>query len=187
MQLPSVSFSDLKLPPNVVSLTRFPLAVLFPLLIPSPGAAFAVLLAAGLTDVVDGWLARKNGQVTPIGAIVDPIADKTFALTVVVTLLVRGMLPLWAIPALLVREIFEAPLVLWLFATRSRRDKRRAEASANIPGKIATVAQFAAVMSALAMPEVLDTILIVAAVAGALAGVSYWVRALKALRAPASG
>jgi len=183
MKLPSVSLADLRLPPNVVSLTRFPLAILFPLLIVSPGAAFAVLLSAGLTDVVDGWLARKNGQVTALGAIIDPIADKTFALTVVITLLVVRMLPLWAVPALLAREIFEMPLVLWLFATRAQKDKRRAQASANIPGKIATVIQFGAVMCALALPQMLDAMLILAAVSGALAGVSYWTRALGSLRA----
>jgi CDP-diacylglycerol--glycerol-3-phosphate 3-phosphatidyltransferase/cardiolipin synthase len=185
MQLPPISVADLKLPPNMVSLSRFPLAVAFPLVIASAshGAAFAVLLAAAMTDVVDGWLARRNGQVTALGAIIDPIADKTFAVVVVVTLIAQRMLPLWAVPALLVREIFEMPLVLWLLATRRARDGRRqVEARANIPGKLATVIQFGAVMSALAWPEALYALLGLAAVAGALAGIVYWMRALSQMR-----
>lgn len=170
----------------MVSLARLPLAALFPLLVWNPGAAFAVLLAAALTDVVDGWLARRNGQVTTLGAIIDPIADKTFALVVVVTLLVERMLPLWAVPALLMREIFEMPLVLWLFATRRSRSDRQVEARANIPGKLATVLQFGAVMSALAIPSALDALLGLAAVAGAFAGIAYWVRALEQLRGGAA-
>jgi cardiolipin synthase (CMP-forming) len=166
----------------MVSLARFPLAAVFPFLVKNPGAAFAVLLAAALTDVVDGWLARKNGQVTVLGAIVDPIADKTFALTVVVTLLAHRMLPLWAIPALLMREIFEMPLVLWIFATRKSREERQVEARANIPGKLATVLQFGAVMCALAIPNALNVMLGLAAVAGAFAGITYWARALDQIR-----
>jgi CDP-diacylglycerol--glycerol-3-phosphate 3-phosphatidyltransferase/cardiolipin synthase len=162
----------------MVSLARIPLAVAFPLVVASPGAAFAVLLAAALTDVVDGYLARRNNQVTALGALIDPIADKTFAVVVVVTLIAARMLPLWAVPALLVREIFELPLVLWVLATRRARDKAVVKASANMLGKLATVIQFGAVMSALAWPEALSTLLALAAVAGAFAGVAYWVRAL---------
>jgi CDP-diacylglycerol--glycerol-3-phosphate 3-phosphatidyltransferase/cardiolipin synthase len=179
MRLPPISARDLKLPPNMVSLARIPLAVIFPFVVVSPGAAFAVLLAAALTDVVDGYLARKNNQVTALGALIDPVADKAFAVTVVVTLIATRLLPLWAVPALLVREIFELPLVLWVLATRRSRDKSVVKASANVLGKLATVIQFGAVMSALAWPEALETLLGLAAVAGAFAGVAYWVRALR--------
>lgn len=178
MKLPPVSWADITLAPNIVSLIRLPLAVLFPLLIHRPIAAFVVLAAAGLTDVIDGWLARKNGQVTALGAIIDPVADKAFALTVVITLLVRSMLPLWAVPALLAREIFELPLVLWIIAARAPARSRSAQASANVPGKLATVIQFGAVMSALIAPDMLESVLVLAAVAGVLAGISYWARAL---------
>lgn len=179
MKLPAVNFADIALAPNIVSLTRLPLAVVFPLLIDNPGAAFAVLIASALTDVVDGWLARRNGQVTALGAIIDPIADKAFALTVVITLLARRMLPLWAVPALLAREIFELPLVVWVFLTRGSNPERRVAASANIPGKIATTIQFGAVMSALIMPELLELSLVLAAAFGALAGITYWTRTMR--------
>jgi cardiolipin synthase (CMP-forming) len=182
--MPRYRLADLALLPNVLSALRIPLAFAFPFVVTSPRAALAVLLAAALTDVLDGWLARRTGQVTAVGAVVDPIADKVFATTVVVTLLVHRELPLWALPALLAREILEAPLVLWILLSRSFRGARKATAKANIPGKLATTVQFVAVFSAIAVPYLLDAALVAAAIAGSLAGVSYWTRELHRLRKP---
>ena len=173
--------ADLALLPNVLSALRLPLAVAFPFVVANPRAALGVLVAAALTDVLDGWLARRRGQVTAVGAIVDPLGDKVFATTVVVTLLVRHDLPGWALPALLAREILEAPLVLWVLVSHSFRRARRTDARANIPGKLATVVQFVAVISAIVVPEVLFAALIAAAVSGVLAGISYWHRELERL------
>lgn len=181
--MPTLSARDLALPPNLMSLARLPLAVLFPFVATRPGLALAVLCCAGLTDVLDGWLARRAGQVTRIGAIVDPIADKVFALTVVATLLQSGKLPLWGIPALLAREILELPLALWIALSRRFRGRRLSAASANIPGKLATTVQFAAVLTAIALPVALPAMLAAAAIAGAAAGVSYWGRQLRRIPA----
>ncbi|AUX40133.1 CDP-diacylglycerol--glycerol-3-phosphate 3-phosphatidyltransferase [Sorangium cellulosum] len=180
----TLSVRDLALPPNLMSLARLPLAALFPVVATRPALALVVLCCAGLTDVLDGWLARRSGQVTRTGAIVDPIADKVFALAVVVTLLASGALPLWGIPALLTRELLELPLALWIALSSRFRGARLATASANIPGKLATVVQFAAVFTAIAFPEVLPAMLAAAAVAGVAAGASYWARQLR--RAPAA-
>ncbi|WP_437782288.1 CDP-alcohol phosphatidyltransferase family protein [Sorangium sp. So ce1097] len=184
LAMPPLSARDLALPPNLMSLARLPLAALFPFVAAHPGPALAVLCCAGITDVLDGWLARRSGQVTRMGAIVDPIADKVFALTVVGTLLHGGALPLWGIPALLAREILELPLALWIALSRRFRGARLSTASANIPGKLATTVQFAAVLAAIALPAALRPMLAAAAGAGAAAGISYWVRQLR--RAPAA-
>lgn len=178
----TLSARDLVLPPNLMSLARLPLAALFPVVATRPALALTVLCCAGLTDVLDGWLARRSGQVTRTGAIVDPIADKVFALAVVGTLLQSGSLPLWGIPALLARELLELPLALWIAVSRRFRGARLSTASANIPGKLATTVQFAAVFTAIALPAALPTMLAAAASAGAAAGVSYWARQLR--RAP---
>jgi CDP-diacylglycerol--glycerol-3-phosphate 3-phosphatidyltransferase/cardiolipin synthase len=174
----SFSARELALPPNLLSLARLPLAALFPLVAERPAAALAVLFAAGVTDVLDGWLARRSGRVTTTGAIIDPIADKAFALAVVGTLLAQGKLPLWGIPALLAREILEVPLALWIAFARRFRGARLSGASANLPGKLATTVQFAAVLSAIALPAALPVALAAAAASGAAAGVTYWVRQL---------
>ena len=176
--MPRNRFADLFLLPNLLSALRLPLAVVFPFVVANPRAALAVLVIAALTDVFDGWLARRTGQVTAVGAVVDPIADKVFATTVVITLLLRQEMPTWALPALLAREILEAPLVAWVLVSQSFRGARKADARANIPGKLATVVQFVAVLSAIAAPELLEAALVAAAVAGVLAGVSYWHREL---------
>ena len=55
---------------------------------------------------------------------------------------------------------------------------REVIARANVPGKLATVFQFCAVLSAIALPNMLNVLLAVAAIAGGLAGVAYWMRAL---------
>ncbi|WP_437327859.1 CDP-alcohol phosphatidyltransferase family protein [Sorangium sp. So ce381] len=170
---------DLALPPNLLSLARLPLAALFPIVATQPALALTVLCCAGLTDVLDGWLARRSGQVTPTGAIVDPIADKVFALAVVGTLLESGALPLWGIPALLARELLELPLALWIAVSRRFQGARLSAASANIPGKLATAVQFAAVFAAIALPSALTAMLAASAIAGAAAGVSYWARQLR--------
>jgi|HubBroStandDraft_6_1064221.scaffolds.fasta_scaffold277635_2 cardiolipin synthase len=178
------SVEELLLAPNVMSALRLPLAALFPFASRSRGTTLAVLAAAGLTDVLDGWLARRNGQVTATGAVLDPVADKVFALSVVGTLIAQRRIPRWAIPALLAREILEAPLLAWVLLRRGGRGEDVSEARSNVPGKIATAAQFAAVMAALEAPAALPPALVCAAVTGTIAGVAYWVRELG--RAPSS-
>lgn len=180
--MPRYRLADLLLLPNVLSALRLPLALVFPFVAANARVALVVLVLAALTDVFDGWLARKLGQVTAVGAVVDPIADKVFATTVVITLLLRHQMPTWGLPALLAREILEAPLVAWVLVSQSFRGARKAAARANIPGKLATVVQFVAVLSAIAVPELLEASLIAAAVAGVLAGVSYWHRELHRVR-----
>jgi cardiolipin synthase (CMP-forming) len=179
--MPHYRLADFALLPNILSALRLPLAAVFPFVIENSRIALGVLVMAALTDLLDGWLARRSGHVTALGAVIDPIADKVFATTVVVTLLIHQDLPLWALPALLAREILEAPLVLWILLSRSFRGQRKATARANLPGKLATAVQFVAVFSAIAIPYLLDVALVAAAIAGSLAGASYWVRELHRL------
>lgn len=59
------------------------------------GFALATFLAASLLDVLDGWLARRWGQVTPLGTVLDPIVDVVFNLTIFASLARAGLLPVW--------------------------------------------------------------------------------------------
>ena len=104
------------------------------------GAHFAIAGAAAATDWLDGRLARGSGQVTRLGELLDPIADKTFMVVALVSLAVRGMLPLWTLPLLLARDIGVAVGALFVLArgTRVRMPARR-------PGKIVTWVQFASI------------------------------------------
>jgi cardiolipin synthase len=74
--------------PNLITIGRFFLIPLFLLLFFSnlPQAnllSFLVLLLAGLSDMLDGYLARKKGQITDIGKLLDPLADKVMMLSVI--------------------------------------------------------------------------------------------------------
>src|SRR5271170_2332003 len=75
--------------PNAVSLSRFVMAAGF-LAARSTDVRVALIGAASLSDVLDGWIARRRGQVTRLGGMLDPIADRTFVLVVVMVYLARG-------------------------------------------------------------------------------------------------
>lgn len=74
--------------PNLITIGRFFLIPFFLLLFFSslPQAnllSFLVLLLAGLSDMLDGYLARRNGQITDVGKLLDPLADKLMMLSVI--------------------------------------------------------------------------------------------------------
>lgn len=61
--------------------------------------------AAALTDMLDGYLARRSNKVTVIGKFLDPLADKLIVLTILLTLLAMGRIELWIVGLILAREI----------------------------------------------------------------------------------
>jgi CDP-diacylglycerol--glycerol-3-phosphate 3-phosphatidyltransferase len=67
--------------------------------------AALVYSAAALTDLVDGWLARKMGVVSVLGKFLDPLADKLLVMAVLVYMVPMGRMPEWAVVLLLAREI----------------------------------------------------------------------------------
>jgi len=170
------SAADLARAPNLLSLARLPLAAGFPFALASPRAALAVVGVAALTDALDGFVARRSRHVTATGAIIDPICDKVFAIVVIVALVARGMLAPWALPALLAREVLEAPLLLFVLAKRAPAEP--AATMAGALGKVTTAALFLAVACSIAWPDAATAAVIVACVFGALAGIWYWHRAL---------
>lgn len=65
-----------------------------------------IFVAASLTDLLDGYLARKWNQVTTFGKFFDPIADKLLVLAALLILMDCGMIAMWAVLVLLAREFF---------------------------------------------------------------------------------
>ena len=99
----SASFLNLA---NIVTLGRLcliPLAFLS-VLDNRMGQAFALFVVAGLSDALDGWLARRYGG-NALGAIMDPIADKALLVTMYVTLAAVGVLPQWVAILVVFRDI----------------------------------------------------------------------------------
>jgi cardiolipin synthase (CMP-forming) len=67
-------------------------------------AAFWLFVAAGLSDALDGWLARRNGP-TRLGAMIDPVADKALLVSMFVTLAVVQVLPDWLAILVVFRDV----------------------------------------------------------------------------------
>src|SRR5437763_3806679 len=110
--------------PNVLSFIRLLCAPLFLWLLfdrhDRVGAAF-LLGGLGATDWVDGYIARHFGQVSTVGKVLDPTADRVLLAGGVSAILVGGAVPAWVAWATLVREALVAGAVLILAALGARR------------------------------------------------------------------
>lgn len=121
--------------PNLLSLLRIAMTPLAAVLVArgSP-AAYPVIAVALLTDFLDGWTARRFGESTPLGRILDPVADKVFAGGILVALAATSRIP-WEIATLVVVRDAVLLAVSWL-KIRSGEPVP----AANLLGKIAFAA-----------------------------------------------
>jgi cardiolipin synthase len=84
--------------------------------------AAAVLLAVlGATDWVDGYVARRFHQVSTVGKVLDPAADRLLVGTAVIAIMIHGAVPIWFGTATIVREVAVAAMVLVLAALGAER------------------------------------------------------------------
>jgi cardiolipin synthase (CMP-forming) len=93
--------------PNVISFARLlgvPLFLYLFLVAHAEVAAVVVLTVGGTTDWVDGYLARRLQQVSRLGELLDPAADRLYILATLLALTVKSVLPWWFTAALLLRE-----------------------------------------------------------------------------------
>ena len=136
--------------PNLITLSRIPLMVIVVALLhpwnghPLPWAwtiALVMFLFGALTDWLDGWLARKMGQVSDFGKFMDALVDKIFTMGTFVSLLALGVVGLWALfPILLIlaREF----LITGLRLVAAAQGKTLAAEKA---GKVKTVMQITSI------------------------------------------
>ncbi|MHA6758847.1 CDP-diacylglycerol--glycerol-3-phosphate 3-phosphatidyltransferase [Streptacidiphilus sp. PAMC 29251] len=105
--------------PNMLSMARLVGVPVFLWLVLWPvfggphndGWAVLILMASGVSDYLDGKLARKWGQISRLGQLLDPLADRLFVLSTIVGLTWRGIMPWWLTVLLLGREVFIASLL----------------------------------------------------------------------------
>jgi cardiolipin synthase (CMP-forming) len=93
--------------PNIITLGRLlsvPLAVWL-VLSGAHAAAFLLFVAAGISDGVDGFIAKRYNLRSPLGALLDPIADKALLVSMYVTLGIAGELPNWLVILVVFRDI----------------------------------------------------------------------------------
>jgi CDP-diacylglycerol---glycerol-3-phosphate 3-phosphatidyltransferase len=74
--------------------------------------ATGVFVIAMATDQIDGWLARRRGVSSPLGKLLDPVADKVLVLAALVMLIGEGVAPAWMVAAIIVREFLVSGLRL---------------------------------------------------------------------------
>jgi cardiolipin synthase len=104
--------------PNSITIGRI-LAVPFVIWSITAGrfqVAFWLFVAAGISDAVDGFLAKRLGAQSEFGAYLDPLADKALLMSIYVTLGIAGSLPLWVVIAVVSRDvmIIGAVVVAWI-------------------------------------------------------------------------
>ena len=107
--------------PNILSVIRILLVFVFVYVLfalDNMLAALFVFFLAGATDVVDGYLARRNNWITNLGKILDPFADKLMQCTVLVCLWIKDIVPLWFVIPFFVKEILT--LLLGAIAIKRR-------------------------------------------------------------------
>ena len=93
--------------PNLISAIRILLIPLFVGLIVDPDTTTAGLILFGVvvaTDWVDGLVARRTGQVSELGKVLDPVADRLAIAAGLVALAIRGVFPWWAATLILIRD-----------------------------------------------------------------------------------
>jgi CDP-diacylglycerol--glycerol-3-phosphate 3-phosphatidyltransferase len=97
-------------PANLLGIARIlatPVVVAL-ILIGRPGlgiVAFGLFALAAITDLLDGWIARARGEVSPLGVFMDLTADKVLVAGVLVAMVEVGLLPTWIVATILVREL----------------------------------------------------------------------------------
>lgn len=138
----SPSSSGVLTVPNAISMLRIALIPVFCWLIVDPDTSAAGIILFSVvvaTDWVDGLLARRLNQVSEVGKILDPVADRLAIAAGLVALVVRGAFPLWAASLILVRDL----AILGVGAVVFAREKVRLDV--RWIGKIATFSLMTAI------------------------------------------
>jgi cardiolipin synthase len=104
--------------PNLITLGRILLVpvVVWAIIYGELWLAFVLFLAAGVSDAVDGYLAKRFNMASELGAYLDPLADKTLIVSIYVTLGIAGNIPLWLVILVVSRDIMiiGAIMLSWL-------------------------------------------------------------------------
>ncbi len=170
--------------PNILTLLRLPLATCVAWLVVrgDSSVALPVLAVAGLTDALDGYLARRFDAVSRFGALWDPIADKALLVSVFVSLGAGGLVPMWLVWMVVARDV-----LILAVAGMALISGRRGGLAPSVWGKLSTFVQIVTGLTALASdaipglgaerPAVI--LPVVAAITTAWSGVHYAWRAAR--------
>ncbi len=129
--------------PNILTTVRLFLVPLFAYLMLGTQnlyAAAMVLVLSGLTDIVDGYIARRYNMISNFGKVYDPFVDKLMQITAVICLVLREVIPIWLLLLVVIKEVtmIISGAVLYF---------RKIVVSSNWYGKAATVVFYAGIIT----------------------------------------
>ncbi len=134
--------------PTVLTLSRIVLIPFFVITVyRHPGIGALVFGVASVTDFLDGYLARRSGQITKFGIIMDPIADKFLIITALIVLVDMERLPAWIAIVLIVRDFL-------ITALRVVALSRDIVMPAEMGGKLKTTAQITSILCMVLMGNI---------------------------------
>lgn len=130
--------------PNILTIIRFlliPVIILFAFQ-DNYVATIIVLTISGLTDILDGYIARKFNFITDFGKLMDPLADKATQIALLGTLTIQKIIPLWIIVIVLIKEFLMVSGASFLYG-------KELVVSSKWYGKLATVLFYIAIVCSL--------------------------------------
>lgn len=131
--------------PNLITIGRLFLVPLVVVMITNGRweAAFILFVAAGVSDAIDGFIAKRFGMTSELGAYLDPVADKALIVSIYITLALVGAIPVWLVILVVSRDlmIVSAVILSWVM-------EKPVEIAPFVVSKLNTAAQlsFAALM-----------------------------------------
>lgn len=129
-----------------------------------------IFLLAGISDILDGYIARRFNMGSKLGAALDPFADKLMSFAVLISFAIAELIPMWVIVLILLKEAIMILGGVFLYFR-----EENIVIPSNLSGKAATVALYASILSiALNFPmDISATLLIITVVLNVLAFINY--------------
>ena len=130
--------------PNALTIVRFILIpfIAYFILTGKYIGAFIMLTISGLTDILDGFIARKFNFITNFGKLIDPLADKATQVSVLASLTFKGVIPLWILLIVFLKEFIMVSGASFLYG-------KKLVVSSRWYGKLATVLFYIAIVASL--------------------------------------
>ena len=134
--------------PNILTIFRF---ILIPFIVLNLAndkylAAFVIFTVSGLTDILDGFIARKFNFITNFGKLIDPLADKCTQIITLATLALKNIIPMWIIIIVILKEFIMVAGASFLYG-------KELVVSSKWYGKLATVLFYIAIVCSLFIKE----------------------------------
>lgn len=157
--------------PNIITIFRLFLIPIFIFVYfnnPEENLLYSVIIffIAGLSDLLDGYLARKNNQITTFGTVMDPLADKLMLLTALVSYAVSGLIPYVILILVAIKEtlMIVGGIVVYRWGIVN---------PANYLGKFVTFSFYVGILTLLFQPTIGTILLFISAGLSFIAGFSY--------------